>query len=47
MGSRDSFWGYEGVGFYTVDGFGTLPGLASYFWPRRVTPEALFSGHYE
>ncbi len=34
-GSYDSFWGYEGVGNYDVDGYGVLPGLSSYFWPAR------------
>jgi len=40
-GSRESFWGYEGVGDYLVEGVGRVPGLISYFWPGRVTPAIL------
>lgn len=43
-GSRETFWGYEGVGDYLVDGVGTVPGLISYFWPARVTAEILQAG---
>lgn len=46
-GSRDRFWGYEGVGDYIVEGMGTVPGLISYFWPPRVTPEALHAGKWK
>jgi hypothetical protein len=44
IGSGDAFWGYEGVGDYQVEGFGTVPGLISYFWPKRITPAALHAG---
>lgn len=40
------FWGFEGVGDFEVDGYGTVPGLTSYFWPARVTPEALQAGKW-
>lgn len=40
-GSRDRFWGFEGVGPYHVQGFGAVNGLSSYFWPARVSPEQL------
>ena len=46
-GSRDSFWGYEGVGSYDVEGHGRLAGLSSYFWPARVTPADLCAGRYD
>jgi hypothetical protein len=46
-GSRESFWGYEGVGTYAVEGHGSLPGLSSYFWPRRVTPEDLSAERHD
>lgn len=40
-GNADHFWGYEGVGDYRVEGHGRVRGLASYFWPARITPAAL------
>ena len=43
-GSLETLWGYEGVGDYIVDGIGKMPGLSSYFWPPRVTPDQLYSG---
>jgi hypothetical protein len=46
-GSLEAFWGFEGVGDYIVEGVGTVPGLASYFWPSRVTPEALHAGKWK
>lgn len=45
-GSRDQFWGFEGVGSYEVEGIGSVSGLASYFWPAHVTPEGLRSGKW-
>lgn len=46
-GSRDSFWGYEGVGDFEVEGYGSLPGLSSYFWPARVSAADLHAGRYK
>ena len=46
-GSRQSFWGYEGVGDYVVEGVGVVPGLISYFWPARVTNQDLQAGKYK
>lgn len=46
-GTRETFWGYEGVGDYEVEGVGTVPGLISYFWPPRVTPQALHAGKWK
>lgn len=45
-GSASQFWGYEGVGDFEVEGYGTVPGLTSYFWPSRVTPDALQAGKW-
>lgn len=45
-GSRETFWGYEGVGNYAVAGVGVVPGLISYFWPARVTTQELQAGKY-
>ncbi len=44
LGSGDVFWGYEGVGNYQVEGFGTVPGLISYFWPSSTTAAELHAG---
>ncbi|HEY2750238.1 DUF7064 domain-containing protein [Phenylobacterium sp.] len=46
-GSRESFWGFEGVGDYLVEGVGRVPGLISYFWPARVTPKGLQAGDFQ
>jgi hypothetical protein len=46
-GTPETFWGYEGVGDYIVEGVGTVPGLISYFWPPRVTPQALHAGKWK
>jgi hypothetical protein len=46
-GSFETFWGYEGVGDYEVEGVGKVSGLISYFWPTRVTPEALHAGKWK
>lgn len=46
-GSWSTFWGYEGVGDYVVEGVGTVTGLISYFWPPRVTPQALAAGKWK
>jgi hypothetical protein len=46
LGSGSHFWGYEGVGDYEVEGFGTVPGLISYFWPERITAAELHAGAY-
>jgi hypothetical protein len=46
-GTRERFWGFEGVGNYVVEGIGDVSGLISYFWPSRVTPELLHAGRYE
>jgi hypothetical protein len=43
----DSFWGFEGVGFYEIAGRGIVPGLNSYFWPSRASPDDLIAGRYE
>tara|TARA_R110000782_G_scaffold270464_1_gene371417 strand:+ start:4429 stop:5412 length:984 start_codon:yes stop_codon:yes gene_type:complete len=40
-GTSSHFWGYEGVGNFQVEGYGSVPGLTSYFWPSRFTPETL------
>ena len=45
-GSREAFWGFEGVGEYVVEGVGPVSGLSSYFWPGRVTPRGLQSGEW-
>ncbi|MHB8528096.1 MAG: hypothetical protein ACYC8V_01115, partial [Caulobacteraceae bacterium] len=44
LGFGTSSWGYEGVGDYEVEGYGTVPGLISYFWPQAITPAALHAG---
>lgn len=44
IASGDNFWGYEGVGDYEVEGFGVLPGLISYFWPKQITAGDLHAG---
>jgi len=44
IASGESVWGYEGVGNYEVEGYGTVPGLISYFWPPSFTPAHLHSG---
>jgi hypothetical protein len=41
------FWGFEGVGDYEVEGYGRAPGLCSYFWPAKVTPDALHAGQWD
>jgi hypothetical protein len=46
-GSMDSFWGFEGVGLYEIEGRGSVPGLNSYFWPSRVSPDDLIAARYE
>lgn len=38
-GEGPSVWGFEGVGKYEVDGWGTCTGIASYFWPPGMKPE--------
>lgn len=43
-GTRETFWGFEGVGEYQVEGYGRMAGVSSYFWPARVTPAILASG---
>jgi hypothetical protein len=43
-GATSDFWGVEGVGDFEVEGRGRVPGLSSYFWPSRITPEALAAG---
>ncbi len=47
LGSGDAFWGYEGVGDYKVEGFDTVPGLISYFWPSSITAYDLHQGKYK
>jgi hypothetical protein len=47
VGSQGEFWGYEGVGMFDVEGFGTVPGATSFFWPSRISPQALHAGHVE
>jgi hypothetical protein len=42
-GAPDRFWGWEGVGSFTVDG-AHGPGLVSYFWPPSVSAESLGAG---
>jgi hypothetical protein len=37
-------WGYESVGAYEVEGYGTCAGNVGYFWPSNVTPEELVAG---
>jgi len=44
IGTGTTFWGYEGVGDYEVEGYGTVRGLISYFWPDRLTPADLHAG---
>ena len=39
-----SFWGVEGVGQFEVDEWGMANGVASYFWPSRVTAAQLSAG---
>jgi hypothetical protein len=34
-------WGYEAVGAYEVEGYGTCAGNVGYFWPSDVTQEDL------
>ena len=40
-GEPYGLWGFEGVGRYEVDGWGSCTGVASYFWPPTVDPRAL------
>lgn len=37
-------WGYESVGSYDVEGYGTCGGNVGYFWPSTVSPEELVAG---
>jgi hypothetical protein len=37
VGANGEFWGYEGVGAFDIDGYGRVPGAASYFWPGRLS----------
>jgi hypothetical protein len=37
-------WGYESVGAYEVEGFGTCAGNVGYFWPSDLGPEDLVAG---
>jgi hypothetical protein len=43
-GEPAGLWGFEGVGCYSVDGWGDCTGVASYFWPPTVTAPALHNG---
>jgi hypothetical protein len=43
-GEPEGLWGFEGVGDYEVDGWGTCTGVASYFWPPAIQPRALHEG---
>jgi hypothetical protein len=45
-GSRETFWGFEGVGEYIVEDVGAVSGLISYFWPARFTAEGLHAGKW-
>lgn len=36
-----TFWLYEGFGTYEVTGHGAAPGIATYAWPIRLSPEEL------
>lgn len=45
-GSRETFWGFEGVGEYVVEGVGPVSGLISYFWPAKVTAQGLRAGEW-
>lgn len=40
------FWGFEGVGDFKVEDWGTVPGLTSYFWPSTITPGDLVAGKW-
>jgi hypothetical protein len=43
-GEPAGLWGFEGVGAYSVDGWGTCTGVASYFWPPTLSAQDLFNG---
>ncbi len=40
-------WGYEGHGNFVIDGYGHIPGMAGYFFPRDIKPEELHAGKYK
>ncbi len=40
------FWGFEGVGDFEVENWGTVHGLTSYFWPSTIMPKDLVAGKW-
>lgn len=43
-GEPEGLWGFEGVGTYSVEGWGACTGVASYFWQPKITPAMLAKG---
>jgi len=43
-GEPFGLWGFEGVGKYDVDGWGSCTGVASYFWPPTIDAQSLQEG---
>lgn len=43
-GEPEGLWGFEGVGVYSVDGWGDCTGVASYFWQPKMTAAMLTQG---
>lgn len=43
-GEPEGLWGFEGVGTYSVDGWGPCTGVASYFWQPKMTAALLANG---
>lgn len=44
-GEPFGLWGFEGVGRYEVEDWGTCTGVASYFWPPEIEARSLHEGN--